>query len=55
MGWIAAILVLCGWMVSAYRTGKGIIELKNEIVSLAYYAGLSHEQIQKLKKKHGVK
>lgn len=55
MGWIAAILVFCGWMVSAYRTGKTIIDLKNQIISLSYYAGLSHEQIQELKDKYNVK
>lgn len=42
-------------MISAYRSGKGIIELKNQIISLAYYARLTHEQIEGLKKKHNVK
>lgn len=55
MGWIIAVILLFGWMVSAYRTGKNIIALKNQIISLAYYAGLSHEQIQELKKKYGIK
>lgn len=55
MGWIAAILIFCGWMVSVYRKGKAIIELKNQIISLSYYAGLSHDQIQELKKKYGIK
>lgn len=55
MGWIAAILIFCGWMVSAYKKGKDIIELKNQIISLSYYAGLSHDQIQELKKKYGIK
>lgn len=55
MGWIAAILIFCAWMGSMYKVGKGIIELKNQIISLAYYAGLSHEQIQELKDKYGVK
>lgn len=49
------ILILMGWMISAYRSGKGIIELKNQIISLAYYARLTHEQIEGLKKKHNVK
>ena len=39
----------------AYQSGKGIIELKNQIIPLAYYAGLTHEQIEELKKKHNVK
>ncbi|MFQ7527003.1 MAG: hypothetical protein ACLRMN_04910 [Mediterraneibacter gnavus] len=39
LGWIVASLVFCGWMASAYKTGKTIIELKNQIISLSYYAG----------------
>ena len=33
LGWIVAGLVFCGWMASAYKTGKTIIELKNQIIS----------------------
>lgn len=55
MGWIVAILIFCGWMGSMYKVGKGIQELKNQIISLSYYAGLSHDQIQELKKKYGIK
>lgn len=55
MGWIAAILIFVGWMVSAYKTGKVIMELKNQIISLSYYAGLTKEQIQELKEKNGIK
>ena len=49
------ILILMGRMISAYRSGKGITELKNQIIPLAYYARLTHEQIEGLKKKHNVK
>ena len=55
MDWIAAILIFCGWMGSMYKEGNGIQELKNQIISLSYYAGLSHEQIQELKKMYGIK
>lgn len=36
-------------------SSKKIIELKNQIISLSYYAGLSHDQIQELKKKCNLK
>ena len=55
LGWIVAGLVFCGWMASAYKTGKTIIELKNQIISLSYYAGVPHYQIQELKEKYGIK
>ena len=55
LGWIVASLVICGWMASAYKTGKTIIELKNQIISLSYYAGVPHYQIQELKEKYGIK
>jgi hypothetical protein len=42
-------------MVSAYKIGKTIIELKNQIISLAYYAGVPHKQMQELKEKYGIK
>lgn len=42
-------------MVSAYRTGNAINELKKQIISLSYYAGLTKEQIQELKEKYGIK
>ena len=47
--------VMLGWMASAYKTGKTIIELKNQIISLSYYAGVPHYQIQELKEKYGIK
>lgn len=55
LGWIAAGLVFVGCMTSAYKTGKTIIELKNQIISLSYYAGVPHDQMQKLKEKYGIK
>lgn len=55
MSWIVALVIFACWMMSAYRTGKVIIELKNQIISLSHYAGLTKEQIQELKKKHGIK
>lgn len=55
IGWIVAILTFGCWVVSAYKTGKAIDELKNQIISLSYYAGLSKEQIQGLKKKYNLK
>lgn len=55
MGWIAAILIFVGWMVSAYKTGKAITVLKNQIISLSHYAGLTKEQIQELKEKCDIK
>lgn len=55
IGWFVAFLVFIGWLLSAYKTGKKIIELKNQIISLSYYAGLSHDQIQELKKKCNLK
>lgn len=55
LGWIVAILVFVSWMASAYKTGRIIIELKNQIISLSYYAGVPHEQIQELKEKYGIK
>ena len=30
-------------------------ELKNQIISLSYYAGVPHYQIQELKEKYGIK
>lgn len=55
LGWIAAGLVFVGWMKSAYKTGKVVNELKKQIISLSYYAGVPHDQIQELKEKHEIK
>ena len=54
-GWIVAGLIFVGWMASAYKTGKIINELKKQIISLSYYAGVPHDQMQELKEKYGIK
>lgn len=55
LGWIVAVLVFVCWTLSSYKIGKVIIELKKQIISLSYYAGVPHDQMQKLKEKYGIK